>query len=263
MAESLPNIGNLDVDTDEPLKPIVNIGNIVNGMLPIELSNLDEFLDLDNMQDVIEEYEFTLSSRFKFKNPNTNYPQNRWTSTKFSIYGINSENKFVLKVPLFLLPYSLEFNIRIRVNSAIVDMDESYDPNEDENDIHDYELKIESTSNNITAEIPSILIESQFDKHDHIQYCVANAGFVRSGTILEILSNDMYKIQTDDGYEALNYERDIVTVHKSQMYRYPTEGIFVVDITNRSQAISDLILRQRDSEHIHEYNALSNKAKTN
>eukprot|EP01084_Bolivina_argentea_P163785 284875_1 len=229
------------------LKLILKHTNVLNGLIPIEIENLDSIYD----GEYNKHYKFILSYKFNLQNSTE---ESTWTSIKFLIRNISSKNKFVMKLPLYLLSYSIEFNLQIKAMEYI----HNHTDNDSDN-IHNkckWKIITNTTSDNQIINVPSILIESQFHNDDHIQYCVPNAGFVRAGTILDISANKMVKILTDSGYAALNYRQDIVIVHVSKLYRYPTEGIFIVDITNRTKAETDLILKTTDNNNINVYNEL-------
>lgn len=230
----------------ESLKPILAHGAVINGMMPIHIQNMELFCD----ENTILKYEFILSYKFIFKHRddkysknNGNYANNKWKQTNFTINNIDCNNKFVIKVPLFLLSYSLQFNLSLKVFKLSTGYGDNNDDSEDDMmDIiisdNEWELMTNSQSINYISDIPSILIESEYNIGDHVQYVKDGLGFARSGIILNIdKSTNIHKIKTD-----ASYCNDIVQVHKTKLLRFPTQSIFVVDITDRIKAECDLIL---------------------
>ena len=234
-----------DSDNDTS-KPILEFDSIINGMMRIEIVNLDEYFSIDDNE--MKDYEFIISYKFTFKHPNINYQQ-QWNSVKFTLNSINQYNKFCLKVPLFLSSYKLQFNLIIKVLQLINNNSDTEDENDDDDASNgsngeQWELITKTKSKTQTVQIPSISIDSEFKKGDHIQYCVKGAGYVRSGIIQELNDNSV-KIKTDFGYSLSDR---IVHVDIEDVLRYPTEGVFIVDITNRTKAEFDLILRSKHNE---------------
>ena len=230
------------------LKPILEHGNVINGMMPICITNMKLFCD----QNTIRHYDFILSYKFMFKHDNngSNYENNKWKHTNFTVNNIDCNNRFVIKVPLFLLSYSLEFNLSLKVSQLTGGQDEdNEDDDDDDMDLiitdNEWNLIIESQSDNYLSLIPSILIEYEHKIGDHVQYIVDGAGFARSGIILNIDKNkDLIKIKTD-----ASYCNDIVSISNKKVLRFPTQSRFVVDITNRIKAECDLILQTKTDNH--------------
>eukprot|EP01084_Bolivina_argentea_P204165 348613_1 len=142
-------------------------------MMKLECVNLDDIILNGFRVDTL-----TIHYRFHFKNDQQN---TSWRSKQFTLKNIHHDNCFWFKVPLFLFSYKIEFNLNIK-------------PDGDD--------KSETSATHIHR-IPSMLIESKHSVGDKVQYCVPNAGFVRSGVILEVL-DDKIKIRTNPGYPGLD-----------------------------------------------------------
>eukprot|EP01084_Bolivina_argentea_P174385 302076_1 len=203
-------------------KLILTHNNITNGMMKIQVMNLDEIYLTNNLQ-------FNLSYQFHL-NKNEKYYQNKtWTSSKFNISCITTSNEFFLRIPLFLLSYTLEYKLTITTFTGV-------------------QTNIFSSQNYI-ATIPSITIESTFQIGDIIDFSTQNSNFVTEGTVLTILENDTIKVKN-------NETNDIVNVHVSKVFRRTLLSSFVIDITNRNQAEIDLILRTNNERCMDTYKAL-------
>eukprot|EP01084_Bolivina_argentea_P110766 197715_1 len=216
------------------LKPILKHEDVINGVMPIEITNIDEFNDIyyDNGQRL---YKLNFSYMFKLQNNHQYYANNyTWKSTGFILCSLNRMNQFAIKLPLFLLSYSLEFNLSINANDIVL------------------------TSENYAANIPSILLESTYQINDHVQFHAPNSGWSRFGTIMKLLPDNMITIKTDPHYRLLNFEAVICDVHSSQVFRPPVRSQHLINITNRNRAEMELILGTNDETKFAFYVALKN-----
>eukprot|EP01084_Bolivina_argentea_P009964 18590_1 len=212
---------------------ILQHDNTANGVMRIKISNLNDITSdvrYDNCQ-----FEFNLSYQFHLNEDVKYYQNNTWSSSKFTILNIATDNHFFLRLPLFLLSYSLEYKLII----TTTDYDTSHTTST-------------FSSSNYTANIPSIIMESSFKKGDIIDYdeCVKqNASFITKGTVLEILENDIIKIKNSKN-------GNIIKVHSSDVYRPTIFNAFVIDITNRNRSDINLILNTNNRECFEIYDAL-------
>ncbi len=204
---------------------VLKHSNSVNGMILIEICNLDLYWKTDD-DDYYYDHQFTVFYRFQHQ---TNTEWNRWNSKPFDAVYIQNDNKFQLKVPLYLLSYLLEYNIKCQVSKY-----------NNGRTIRLYDVK----SQNYTVQIPSILIASTYNIRDRILYHIEGCGFVRHGVVLELMDNNMIKIKRVNIETA--QESKTLVIHSSKISRKTQECQFVVDITNRYQMETNLVLRSND-----------------
>eukprot|EP01083_Nonionella_stella_P008309 23896_1 len=223
---SANNTENTTNSTKPPQLILKHKGDIINGMMMIEIESLDDLHQPEFFQ------QFSLC--YNIHVPNNNEPYyNTWHSTDFTIFSISEHNGFALKVPLFLLSYSLEYNLTIK-SFMFHDSDEA--------EGNAFELLSTITSPDYLATIPSILMEPVFIVDDRVQFNVRDAAYVMSGTIAKVLGDDMVEIELDDGYVDAT-TNDTVITHTSQLLRYPVRNCFIVDLTNRTQSELRCIVR--------------------
>lgn len=224
-----------------PTELILKHHNIVNGVVPIEIVNIDECIKPTHTL----RYRLNIEYKFIFtKNIPKDYSNNVWCQRQFSLHSIESTNRFFLKIPSCLFTYKLEYNLTI----YSIKYNQSFDK---------YRIVDTIASSNYTADIPSILIESTFKVDEYVQYRVENTGYVRSGTITEILDDNKYKIKTAAGYVKLNSEQKIVTVEQSQLLRNCIYAPFIVDVTAENEMIRELVLNTQDANIMDIYEKLS------
>ena len=141
---------------------------------------LQRFLEIVNIDDCLQQsqplsYQFTIQYRFNFtKNIPKDYANNVWFQRRFSIKSVASTNRFYLKIPSCLFNYELEYNLTM----FTIKYDQKFE---------NIQVIDTISSSNYTANVPSILIETTFKIDEYVQYRVENTGYVRSGTIIEIL----------------------------------------------------------------------------
>ena len=224
-----------------PTELILKHGNIVNGIVPIEIVNIDDCLKpTENFS-----YRFNIKYKFIFtENIPKDYTNNIWHQRQFSVHSIESTNRFYLKIPSCLFTYKLEYNLSMHSIKYTRHFDKCCIINT-------------ISSSNYIANIPSILIESTFKIDEYVQYRVENTGYVRSGTIIEILDDNKYKIKTASGYVKLNSEQKIVIVHQPQLLRNCIYAPFIVNVTAENEAIKELVLRTHDKDIMDYYEKLS------
>eukprot|EP01083_Nonionella_stella_P137543 418487_1 len=230
------------------LKPILRPPPcIINGMMKLEIINLDDILTDENMWSSFKapiafDFILTIHYRFQFKTHQeqttaTLYPHNTWQSRQFELNNMDEHNCVWLKVPLFLFSYQIEFNLNIKLMDCAT-------------------LKsADDTSVTLIEHVPSMLIQSKHSVGDRVQYCVPNAGFVRSGVILELL-DDRIKIETVPHYESLNRQALVVVIDEDKVYRDLIHSFCVVDLTDRQGAEIDLILATNASNKADIYKAV-------
>ena len=225
--------GTIKTIKDEKMVILKPAKDIINGIIPIKI---------DNFFDLIKDMDFSTTYirgeiLYKLNHPTNgidiNNP-NEWKLQQF--YAISRDFYIWLKVPLFLLSYSLTFALRLILINE-----------EELTNTHLYANKLQS------IEIPSILIDNkEFNVGDRVQYDVENASFVRSGIITKISQqNGMITIRTDNG----QFDQDIddeelllITVHKSKVSLDCIYKIFVNDLTDIKTAENDMILRNNNNK---------------
>ena len=227
------------MDSDNAdIKPILSYPpNIINGIIPITIKNIDHILPSINPSNCI----YQLCYQFILNQPEVHYQNETWKSK--SIDDISYENILSVKVPLFLLPYTLEFNVKIIEIPIKGTKSKIISPSE-------------LTSITHSIQIPSMLIEPYFAIDNKVQYQPENASFMRSGKILKLLANDMIQIKTYGIYPELQYQPVIVTQHKSAVYHQCVAHESTINITNTLQARSDLVLKTMNTEQIDIYTQL-------
>eukprot|EP01084_Bolivina_argentea_P090845 163600_1 len=227
------------MDTKQEL--VLKHHNVINGIVPVQIVNLNEFEKPEN--DMMD-YEFEIKYKFIFKhahaNDSKNYTHNAWITTTFDIESITQADEFWFKAPSFLLSYTLQYDLSLNITTFA----------ETENGICIGSVStIKSTTQSI--EIPSILIETTYEVNETIQYFPeANPGYTWPGTILELLENNQIKIKpnevTNENYTWVK-NADIITIDPSEVLRNCIHAYFIVDLTNNTNAILDLILRTNDA----------------
>ena len=101
----------LIVESAQPkaIEPILKVSeNIINGIIPIKIENLH-----DLFQDIDESVTFfcSITFRYNFSSPMKGYKNGLLLSRKFDT--LSQDGSFFIRVPLFLLPYSMDFVISI------------------------------------------------------------------------------------------------------------------------------------------------------
>eukprot|EP01084_Bolivina_argentea_P128336 226864_1 len=217
----------MELSHSKQLKPVLkHKGKILNGIMQIEITNLD---NIDN--DMSYDIEFIIYYKLKLSNAN----QTAWDSKIFNIACIDEYNVFYLKVPLFLLSYTIQYKLSI-------------------NKFNKKNNKILLNSSTYTRQIPSILINPTLEKHEYVIY--ADNNNIHSGVILGFEENDMIKIQTLTDLSLSNVG-DIFCAHCSKVSRHPVDIRFIIDITNKMNAVTDLILRTKDTYKISIYSQIT------
>eukprot|EP01084_Bolivina_argentea_P115668 205655_1 len=208
----------------------LKVHDLLHGMIKLELDNIDEL--------TFNEYhcQFTLSYKFDLKNnPNQHYENNAWNSKHFTANSIIDDGTFFIKIPQFLLPYSLEYNITV----TRYDIDGSYEP--------DFNMLIDTfKSDTFTANVPSMFVESTFKIGQQVEYYETNSEFCREGIIIELLDNNNIKIQD------VSTQNNLLR-HSTKIQDFLKECEFVIDITNRSIAESELLLGTNVAENTRFY----------
>ena len=223
--------------------PLLTQKSLVNGMLCLHWDNHELF---DPNDGGFHTHEF--SWRFLFPENK----ENEWMSSENIFF--NDNNDLYIKVPSLLLPYEIEYNLKISHFQQLAS-----DNNENTFQMTDSTKKYQSTT--YRTQIPSVLKETKFKKDDFVQFYVPNASFVWDGVVLEVMDNDMVKIEAayilEDEDEDLDFKmEEIVTLHSSQIVRGAIRNENVIDITDRKGAETSLILKTDNTECHQMYNTL-------
>eukprot|EP01084_Bolivina_argentea_P107002 191351_1 len=200
-----------------------------NGIIPIKLPNLDNFLRSCNFED--KHISCMFSYKFRFQTDNKHFPNNTWLHKRSSC--IDEQDTFRLKVPLLLLSYGLDFKVTI---SLVY----NHTPSKQGQTIQNWLSKLHSII------IPSILMaqKSVFNIGEKVNYFLDSASWMEGGIIHKLLENDMFEIETIWKYNStINTDNKMVKVHSDKLNRYKIHKTEVMNITNSTQANSDVILR--------------------
>ena len=218
---------------------IQNPENIINGLIPIQITNIFDIIQSINIQ--LKYISCTLSYKFKFPTHNKYYNHNIWQSQAFD--QVSQDGSIHIKVPLFLLPYFFNLIINMTLIGRCPE----------KSTYKEATIK----SDELSISIPSILLENKiFNIGDEVLYEVENASFTQSGIITKFIENDMIEIKIDPQYESDEDGETLIVIHKSKVSRDCIPKRFVVDVTNISQAYKDLIIRNDDGDALKIFDAI-------
>eukprot|EP01084_Bolivina_argentea_P254895 428628_1 len=206
----------------EPMEFILNFSdNIINGMIPIEIENITEICDF-----LIEHPDFAPLCRYKFTFTTNQhgYENNKWYTGRGMLLSAYTHNKVTFKVPLILSQYLLEFCLMIVPTTK--------------NSTRAHQL----LSQRHSVIIPSVLLEPTFDINDYVGYQKPNSFYTNECRIIEFLPNNMVKIK--------NRNQEIITINKSKLHTPTVYSILTIDMTEKRQLFSDLILKTENKKQI-------------
>ena len=196
----------------------------------VNFTNFESCFDFNAIQDGTAEYNLTLGYKFAFSHDSKHYENNIWQSRR--LYDVNAEDdSFSIKVPLFLQSYSLEFQLHIAR-------------------IEEHDTFV-CSSEKCTAIIPSVLVQSaSFNIGECVDFYPEHDNeCVEDGVIVETLSEgEKYKIRN-------LHTDELLTVEASKVIPASNSLRCIVDITNNSQAMTDLILGTEDEHKLLVYAA--------
>ena len=204
-------------------KPILKHTDIINGILPIEITNLDDIHDPDL------ELQFTIHYKFHASDNTQN------GSKKFLLRNIDNLKRFYIKVPLYLLSYKFEYNLSAHLSAWIAAEDNN------EEDAKFIERMV--VSENYQAEIPSILIEPGLKVNDIVDYAgdQEETDTIFSAKVLRLCDDDKIEIQ----YIGTGNK---VIVDSSKLMRYEIDLRFMIDLTYKDRAIFEMQLGIPESD---------------
>ena len=209
---------------------------IINGIIPIKIENIHDIFN--NVQDILKEIEdegtctffCLISYQYNFSSPMKGYKSGFLSIRQFE--NVKADGSFFLKVPLFLLPYSMNFVISVNC----------------------VEINLQCISKATTITIPSMLIDNKvLHIGDYVHYGQEESAYAVLGVITKLLEDDMVEIQTDNDYVAAGAAPLNVTVHRDQVLRDVIDDDFLVNLTNSVSAENELVLRNEDEKALDVY----------
>eukprot|EP01084_Bolivina_argentea_P171516 297145_1 len=212
--------------TKEIPAPILKYNeNITNGVIRIEITNL-----MDIYHSEVDYVVFTMNYQLnRARHNNNNADDNEWKSKEFACDSVKADKTFNLKVPLFFLPYTLEYNLTAR--AIIIKVDE--------NDFTCEQTSPQSV--NYKTDIPSVLIDPILKKNDFITYADDSDMTFKHATILDISNNDQVKIK-------LHSSNNILTVDLSKISRERFDTQFIIDINEKDIILMESVLNIVDKQ---------------
>ena len=199
--------------------------SILNGIIPIKIENINKLIQGIDFGKFL--FSCSIAYKFNLSSPIKHYEDGQVFLRRFD--SLRADGLFWIKVPLFLLSYSMDFVIS--VNFAERETLKKYK---------------EYISDEKSIQIPSLLIENKiFNTGDRVQYKIPNASYVRVGKIAKFLENDMIQIRSDPDYEPNDPEEEqklMTVIHKDDVSRDAIDKLFLIDLTNLVLAQYDLIL---------------------
>ena len=198
---------------------------ILNGIIPVKIENIDELIQGIDFEKI--QFSCSIAYNFNFSSPRKHYKDGEVLLRRFD--SVRADGLFWIKVPLFLLSYSMDF--LISVNFAKRDTLKKYK---------------EYISDEESIQIPSVLNENKiFNTGDRVQYKIPNASYVRTGKIIKFLDDDMIQIRSAPHYEPDDPEEEqklMTIIHKDDVARDAIDKFYQIDLTNLVFAQFDLIL---------------------
>ena len=189
------------------ISPILKHDDIVNGIMPVQIVNFDDIYDDDELYTFA--FYYTLHSQ-------TSKIHNESIFCFFDIENIDNNNKFYVKLPMYLSPYKLEYFLEIDI----------YHTSNRNDKFIDFEC-IKSPDN--MAMIPCIYVGKHYGTNDQIT--ITHGGYDKTGTITKF-DDDKAEIKCDKIGNIITKNVSLPTYFQQ----------YIIDITDRTQAINKLIL---------------------
>lgn len=151
------------------------------------------------------------------------------------VSSYSSDGHFTLKVPMFLMPYTLHCKVILELKgTANPDTFRSEDK---------------------SIEIPSIMMDPGYSVGDTVSYTVPNSTYSSTGIIRKISDDGMVTLQALRPEDRSNGRRLVIVEYDRLFVRIP--NMTTIDLTNRLEAVSDLVLNTDNPMQIAILNALS------
>ena len=222
----------------EEWRPVLECpADAVNSSVLVRVSNADDVFDVLAINEHAVSYQSTLEYKFTFSNEVREYSNNEWYQQRMC--GLNDDGCFSIRLPPLLQPYSLQIKMKV-IRTRV------------EHKTHTYF----SATHNIRVACMLVEPSTSIRVGDSVQYPAqdpAHYPFMEYGQVVALEADEQVKLRIPPSY--MNHNSYVVQP-TSSVSHVVQPAYCVMDITDTSQALRDLVLRTDDARKIGVFEAI-------